>query len=730
MTRRWSAAVGPWMAAAAPLAAQAPTPPTEEDRILQGMLALMNTPVVSASRTREKLSDAPATVIVLRAEDLEARGYRELSQILDDLPGMQVTRPYGDTWVKSYWRGYRNTIGEPFLVMVDGMVLNHLWFNTADVPLAALPLANIERVEVVYGPASSVYGANAFMGVINVITATEGDRRGRVSLARGAFASRTVDLHLLQALGGARISVAFRADRGDIDGSAQGRYEFLSDRYYADRRLFGRLLDFHPGRLTSEHRTTGLDLRVWVGSLEFGIHHVNLRSGYGLEYAADHYLPGASIWERPEWSFHVRTGGDLGPRATWTAMVRYRRSDTAKDSFDNEIYFDKAAGGFLTIPEHWTALNGSLAYTHEVDVQVSEAVSLNAGLKVEEKVLQKGYDWSNPDFIGIPVERYDPGNLGAYGQRSATTLSDGNHFALQEHGAYLQARWRLGPAHILNLGGRYDHNGLYGAANTLRAGYVSHLGPWGVKVLFGQAYQEPTARQLYGGWSGSGSNARLGPERSTTLEAAGTYTTRNLGVNLGLWQAENRGTIVTAPGGARNLGARNVAGVDLGLQGYLPGATRWRVWGYASHLFHARESSVDPATGAPRPEVRVGDLATTSLWVGATVDLPGRLTGTVRGRVIGARPTVATNPVGRVGGFTTLDLNLVARDLFVPGLGLALALENAGDARYAHPGVREGDAGLGPGAFVGGVWHGSAGYYSSLLPQPGRALRVTWSYRF
>jgi outer membrane cobalamin receptor len=94
--------------------------------------------VVSASNTSEKLAEAPATVIVITRDDLAKRGYTELSQVLDDLPGMQVVRPYGATYLKNYWRGFRNTIGDPFLLLLDGVVLNHLYFNTADV-LVTLP---------------------------------------------------------------------------------------------------------------------------------------------------------------------------------------------------------------------------------------------------------------------------------------------------------------------------------------------------------------------------------------------------------------------------------------------------------------------------------------------------------------------------------------------------------------------------------------------------------------
>ena len=128
--------------------------------------------IISVSNIVEELSDAPATVIVISMEEIEQRGYNDLSEIFDDLPGMEMVRPFGDTYFKNYWRGYRNDIGAPFLVMVDGVSLNTLYFGIIT-PMASLPLTVVERIEVVYGPASSVYGANAFMGVINIITVND-----------------------------------------------------------------------------------------------------------------------------------------------------------------------------------------------------------------------------------------------------------------------------------------------------------------------------------------------------------------------------------------------------------------------------------------------------------------------------------------------------------------------------------------------------------------------------
>lgn len=100
-----------------PLMAQGSKQSESDD--LQSLLELLNTPVVSASRTAEKLSSAPATVIVISRSDIAKRGYTDVSQMLNDLPGMQVVRPFGDSQVKNYWRGYRSFIGDPYLLMVN-----------------------------------------------------------------------------------------------------------------------------------------------------------------------------------------------------------------------------------------------------------------------------------------------------------------------------------------------------------------------------------------------------------------------------------------------------------------------------------------------------------------------------------------------------------------------------------------------------------------------------------
>ncbi len=125
--------------------------------------------VVSVSKNDEPLREAPATAIVITAEDIQRRGYVDLEAIFHDLPGFDISRGNGETYSSLYQRGFRSARNDRTLFLIDGVEQNDLWSNTAYVS-RQIPLSNIERIEIVYGPASTIYGANAYTGVINVIT--------------------------------------------------------------------------------------------------------------------------------------------------------------------------------------------------------------------------------------------------------------------------------------------------------------------------------------------------------------------------------------------------------------------------------------------------------------------------------------------------------------------------------------------------------------------------------
>lgn len=131
----------------------------------------MTVQVASVSKTSESLREAPATVVVITGEEIQRRGYLDLEQLLHDLPGFDISRLNGAFYSIIYQRGYNAAENDRNLLLVDGIEQNDLAFGTAYLS-RQYPLSNIDRVEVIYGPASTMYGANAYTGVISIITKT------------------------------------------------------------------------------------------------------------------------------------------------------------------------------------------------------------------------------------------------------------------------------------------------------------------------------------------------------------------------------------------------------------------------------------------------------------------------------------------------------------------------------------------------------------------------------
>jgi outer membrane receptor for ferrienterochelin and colicins len=125
--------------------------------------------ITSVSKKAENLQQVPATVTVLTKDDIIKRGYRDLTQMLSDLPGFDVIRGNGPGYVVVYQRGYRSTGNDRTILLVDGVEENDLSSDNIQFS-RQYALSDIERVEVIYGPASTMYGANAFVGVINLVT--------------------------------------------------------------------------------------------------------------------------------------------------------------------------------------------------------------------------------------------------------------------------------------------------------------------------------------------------------------------------------------------------------------------------------------------------------------------------------------------------------------------------------------------------------------------------------
>ena len=208
--------------------------------------------VTSVSKKAESIYEAPATIVVITRDEIKKRGYNDLVELLKDVPGFDLTMFYGPEYANIYQRGFRQNNTEKTLLLFDGIEENDLWTNWAYVD-RQYPLSNIERVEIIYGPASTMYGPNAFAGVINVIMQNSADaiKPGRnigisAKVNYGTYNTETVDLSLSGKYRNISFTVTSRLYHSDeMDISSQKYFDYDPNVYNSVD--YNKLLDMTSG---------------------------------------------------------------------------------------------------------------------------------------------------------------------------------------------------------------------------------------------------------------------------------------------------------------------------------------------------------------------------------------------------------------------------------------------------------------------------------------------------
>jgi len=164
-------------------AAHAPSSPETDPALARlanmSLEELMSAEVVSVTGRPEARMGMPAALTVITAEDIRRAGHRNVAEALRMVPGMYVGRINASAWVVGS-RGLTGSVltATRYLVLIDGRLvydpmLSSTFWDTTDVPLA-----DVDRIEVVRGPGATLWGVNAMNGVVNVITKAAADTQG------------------------------------------------------------------------------------------------------------------------------------------------------------------------------------------------------------------------------------------------------------------------------------------------------------------------------------------------------------------------------------------------------------------------------------------------------------------------------------------------------------------------------------------------------------------------
>ena len=550
------------------LVAQAPLPghteelSTQPDQALIPELQLIKEEetVSIASRYEQPISQAPANVYVITDEDIRQSGAPDLPTVLRRIPGIEVMQTTGADFNVSA-RGDNQLLANKMLVLVDGRSIYVDAQGSVYWKMIPVTLPEIKRIEVLKGPASSVYGFNALDGIINIITKSAeemkgttlqfgGGEFGTISSAAvhaekiGKFGYRLSAGHDQTAQWHDRNALSFRSNKFNL----QTEYDLSS---LSKLKISGGLVDSNRFEGPANELTTAQETPAQ------GYAHV--------------------VYERP--NFFIR--------GFWN------RNTVVSDPVTNPIL----APFYLNTDRAGNRLFSGTADTYNIEAQHSVEIGpghrLTYGANYRHNTLSSNYisQFSREDRLGF----------------------------------YVQGEWLLAPSLSLVTGARYDLNTFINPTISPRVALVYHIAPeHTLRAALSVAYRPPTlvetnldARaQLTAGPFNSTTivtpSPNLSPEQMVSYELGyqGWYLKHRLRVRADLFfnhlsdLINFRGTTPGFAGAVNDAGQADIYGGEAGIE-FL--ATNW-LSGFANYAYEQiGQSFTDTARrGAPRSKVNAG----------------------------------------------------------------------------------------------------------------------------
>lgn len=185
--------------------------------------------VVSASRREERITEAPAAISIVPAEEIERKAATgQLPKLLEFEPGVEVTQS-GIYDYNLNTRGFNSSLNRRVATVVDGRDPSVPFLGAQEWAAVTFPLDDLERAEMVRGPSAALYGPNASSGVLNLVTKRPRDSQGGlIRLTGGELSTKNADLRWASPIGGewyGKLLGGYRAS-GDFTVSRNGKAEY------------------------------------------------------------------------------------------------------------------------------------------------------------------------------------------------------------------------------------------------------------------------------------------------------------------------------------------------------------------------------------------------------------------------------------------------------------------------------------------------------------------------
>ncbi|MCS6820852.1 MAG: TonB-dependent receptor [Microscillaceae bacterium] len=464
----------------------------------QSLADILQADVITTSRTNvQKNSKAPATIYIITAEQIRQRNYLSLADVLQDLPDVKIENAVDPRWMNDVTlRGIHRM--DRFIILLDGVRISSPTNDVIPV-IENYPVNFAKQVEVVFGPASALYGADAFSGVINIISQdAQSPNRTHINLQGGMYETVT---------GGVATTKKFTKD---IYLSFGGQYHYdaltnLSRWYPQDFKgmkealqtnqfntvfgTFGSTEPVHPSDKLTPLSAYALHAKLQVKKLSISF----FRNGSisPSTYAGN---PNNVVYNQGSLFGHNVSTLSAVYNQTWgrwqsTTFLIGSRYDLNPNSVFRNVYTGLNKAYLFSYGRMWK-------FEQLFSYNLSSKIDLSAGITYEDFFsIPRGHDLQYPtnrrEARGIIIGSRSP-------LRPEGIEADIPKIPYGNVGGFAQLLYKPTEKISFTTGSRFDYNTRYGSTFNPRLGIVWEVNKkTTLKTLYGSAFLAPSPLMAY-----------------------------------------------------------------------------------------------------------------------------------------------------------------------------------------------------------------------------------------
>jgi len=510
---------------------------------------LMNIEIVSATQKAQNITEAPSVITLITSTQIKERGYLSVAEALNSIAGIDIIKDHyqPNAGIRGVNGGLRSW-SRLFKVMVDGQSMSLRSNSDNYLDASFIPIEAIDKIEIIRGPNSALYGKNAFLGVINIIT-----RSGKT------LKNNTISHYLsnIQDVASYGINTIWGGEKNNYDVLFASNFEQINYAPISPQNVPGSAIYSSADK---SQKNEGNPL-----SLFFKANYTSEELGNFTIDATQQIIN--SFAEFVDW-------GSLSHNNRISIFNGYERlsyTNTFLDDFETYISLAHATGKplkkeILDIdqdPSQWIErdfeytsydLNGKIAYSFDEINNLTLGIDYTSDNHQHQKYYTVSYLGTRTLNPGGTDGKTNFNNLGIYLQMILNPAIFFNFGFLEEL--------------TFTAGYRFDYHNIYGDVLTYRLAAVYQFNKQlSTKLMYGTSFNAPSPVQLYTNYIAPGGivgNPDLKPEKAKTLEWALTgkvFKNLNFNTNLFYTHIDDKIEYLLPYGQISNITAENISNI-------------------------------------------------------------------------------------------------------------------------------------------------------------------------